>query len=633
MRIVLAQAALALAAIAWAAGGLWPYAGLPLALVMLISGVLRPGPRSTASLPTGTGNGQLLALVRPDVSVSAIAVDEADMGTLEDADGLVALIRVGDVSALLGAAPAPLPPLRALLPPPAPDLPEVCVQLLISTAAAPTTPATAPSAESYRQLTNGRLFAHQRVHIAVRVRRAGGFRRADLAETLLLAVRRISRLVIGAGLAARPLAAQPALTALGEAAQHDPDHPVRATGSGLEVGGRRQAVFRIQVGPELGQLFEWLPMLPAAASTVSLTAQFAGRTKDAHRVRSAAPPAFAEADLGLASASAGGTVASDLSGSAGGGSTAVVERPPVRAELTVRLAAVDEATLAQSVTALQRLAEAAGAQVVPFEGPRLDGLAATLPLGGGAPRDAAVLAGLVAGRDGPSVGGDRLAAATPVVGGDGVMLGVNRHGQPLVVRLFRPEPTRVAVIGGLRCAQMVVLRALAVGGRVLVQSSRPYAWEPLLRALGSVESLGLIPAGRVPEPPPATAMSPQLLVVDVGPVPGRVAPVPESPWRTLLFLRDELTPTDTDLLTRADLTVLQPLTPPVATLAADTLGLGESREWLIHIETAMVAVIANRQTVRWTHLATTPLEHQLIGGPARARPRTRRPRRSQGEMG
>ncbi len=47
----------------------------------------------------------------------------------------------------------------------------------------------------------------------------------------------------------------------------------------------------------------------------------------------------------------------------------------------------------------------------------------------------------------------------------GLVLGLNRDGDPVVVRLFRPEPTRAALIGGLPCAETLVLRALAIGRR------------------------------------------------------------------------------------------------------------------------------------------------------------------------
>nr|BFE64103.1 hypothetical protein GCM10020063_086290 [Dactylosporangium thailandense] len=583
--MALGQGAVALPAVAWALGGR-ALAAIPVALLLLVLALL-PLARHfrRRDLPVGAGPAALLGLVRPGATTSTIDLDGADVGVLEDTDGLAAIIRVGDLSGLVGTALPPLPALSSLLPAPGPDVPEVRVQLLISavTAAAPS---ATPAATSYRQLTTGRVLARQRVLVAVRVRRAGGFRRADLEQSLLVALRRVDRLLARARLPARPLSALSALAAIAEAAQHDPAHAVRETWSGLRLGGLHQAVFRVRRWPEQGPLMSRLLTLPASVTTLSLAAQ---------------------------------PVAS------GSGPPAGADGPPVRAELVVRLATPDAATLTQASTALHRLAESMGAQVARLDGAQLDGLAATLPLGGGAPRDDAVLAGLVAGRDGLAPGGaepvsvsaPRLAAAAPVIGGEGVMLGVNRGGEPMVVRLFRPEPTRATLIGGARCAQVVILRTLATGARVVVQSARPHEWEPFRRSLGNAESLALVPPGRVADPPPATSTCPQLLVVDVGPVPGRATPVPETAWRSILFVRDELTSADVDLLTRSDLALLQPLSPHEAALAGEALGLGVSRDWLTKIGPEMLAVVVSRKTVRWTHLSPTPIELQLTGGPAR----------------
>ena len=83
------------------------------------------------------------------------------------------------------------------------------------------------------------------------------------------------------------------------------------------------------------------------------------------------------------------------------------------------------------------------------------------------------------------------------------MLGVNRHGTPVVIRPFRAEPTRAVLIGGLRCAEMLTLRALALGAHVTVQSTRPDAWSPFLRPRRRADHL--LPAGRPPTGPAPTA--------------------------------------------------------------------------------------------------------------------------------
>ncbi|MFC5000728.1 type VII secretion protein EccE [Dactylosporangium cerinum] len=566
VRIMLAQVAMALLIVAWSVHPAWALAAaMPLALQ------IRP-PRRRGSRPAGD---TLLAAVRPGAVMTSVDIDGVDVGVFEDADGLTATIQVGDLSDLLGDAPPPLPPLSALLPTPAPDLPEVRIQLLVSATVAPGPGAAATaSATSYRQLTDGLVLAHRQVLLSLRIRRAGGYQREDLERSLAAAIRRACRLLGKAGLPARPLSPPSAMAALTEAARHRPDRPIRVTRHGLEVGGLQQAVFRLRRWPRDGPLADRLLVLPCSAVTIALTA--------------------------------------------------TGDEETCRAELTIRLAAPTPLALDQATAALDRVVTALGAEVTRLDSAQLDALAATLPLGGGAPADTAALAGLLTGRDDLTLDGTtaaqvtaaHLASLEPTAGGAGLMLGVNRHGTPVVIRPFRAEPTRAVLIGGLRCAEMLTLRALALGAHVTVRSTRPDAWSPFLRGLGG-EPITLLPADQPLDPSPPTATDPQLLVIDTGPADGRSPAVTEAAWRATLLVRDDLTAADADLLTRADLVLLQPLTPAEATVATEVLGLTESASWLTRIPPEMLGIVVSRRTVRWAHLSPTPVELQLTGGPAR----------------
>jgi hypothetical protein len=283
-------------------------------------------------------------------------------------------------------------------------------------------------------------------------------------------------------------------------------------------------------------------------------------------------------------------------------------------ELVVRLAAVDAAGLSAATQALHRLLSAESASAQRLDGEQLDGLAATLPLGGTLPQSPSAPAHEAGVHPGPHPPppGDIAQLHLPI-GGDGLMIGTNRHGAPVTLRLFRPEPTRLVLIGGVRAAQLLALRAMALGARVVVQTSRPYAWEPFVRGVSTPgETIALIPAGRQVALPPGTQMHPLLLMVDVGPVGSDSG----AGWQATLVVRDELAPADVDTLSRADLVVLQPLRPDEAALAAGTLGLGEAQEWLTRIREDMVGVV-NRRAVRWAMLSATPIERQLVGTPAR----------------
>lgn len=599
-QIVVGQLAVALAIAGLAAGVAWAVPSLLVAFLLLVLAAGRLRRRWTyewlahgtryltrqRALAPGSDAADLLGFVRPAATVTSVEVDGASVGVVEDPLGLSALVEVGDTSALLGDASLTVPALTALLPVHVGRQPRIRIQLLISGVAAPSTDnGSGASATSYRQLTEGRILAQQRVVIAVHARRAGGFADADLHAALIGALRRVRRRLDRDKLPCRPLAAESVLRVIAETAMHDPAHPVRENWTGLEVGGLRQVTFRLSNWPrhsaELARsLLPRLIVLPCSGATVSLTAERAEPT----------------------------TAGEEIHG-----------------ELVIRLAAPTPAALANVVAALRRLLDTTDGTLERLDGAQLDGLGATLPLGGVASAPDAALSGLVVGHEALAVNGSRpaevptgtLAAIRPAVGGEGLMLGLNRAGEPVVVRLFRPEPTRAALIGGLRCAETVVLRALAIGAEVIVLSGRPYRWEPFLRGLSGAEQFTLITSGRILDPAPATSGRPQLLVVDVGPVGATGIPVVESPWRATLLVRDELTPGDLDVLARADLALLQPLAEHEAALAAKAFGLGDSASWLTRIKGDMLGVVVSRKTVRWAQLSSTPIEHQLIGAATR----------------
>ncbi|MGC4756962.1 type VII secretion protein EccE [Micromonospora trifolii] len=512
---------------------------------------------------------ELLDLVAPGTVVRSTELTGGPAAVLEDTTGMVALLELGDPGDLLGDVSQAIPAPAALLPPTGPDQPPLLVQLLLAGAPAPVPSAGGTVGTSYRQLTDGRLAGRERTVVAVRVLRVNGWSEEDLRLVLAGTVRRIVRRL--GPLAARPLGVPAALRVLGELAHHDGE-PVRESWPAIRSGTLVQATFRLVHWPDGGaaagrRLVPRLLALPATATTVSICSGPSPTSMPP------GPPA------------------------AGG----------VPTELTVRLAAATATELAAATEALVRLVTDLGGKLRRLDGAHLSGLAATLPLAltapGAQPRPPAPGA-----RQGPTVDDWELS-----LGDAGLMVGTNRHGRAVTVRLFRPESTRVLLVGGVRAAQLVALRALALGALVVVQTARPRAWEPFIRGVGAPGgTIPLLPPGRAVADGVGTALRPLLLIVDA--VAAEAAPGP--PWRATLVVRDELTPADVDALSRADLALLQPLTPTEATLAGAALGLGGSAEWLTRIREDMVAVV-NRRALRWALLSPTPIEAQLIGPPTR----------------
>ncbi len=516
--------------------------------------------------PMGTAPGALLEFVAPGSRIEQTDLAHDPAAIIVDDQGLAAVLELGDPNGLLAEETVTLPSPAALLPPAGPEHPPCRLQLLLVGAPAPALRAGGGiPANSYRQLTEGRVLGHSRALLAVRVLHAEGWSEDDLRRALSSLVRKLLRRLGPAP--ARPLGEAAALRVIADLAHDDGAGPAQETWPGLRVGSLAQATFRLHRWPDLRietsqRLVSRLLTLPAAATTVA---------------------------LGAGPRSATGT------------DTAI--------DLTVRLAAPDVASLSVATQALRKLLAGEHATARRLDGEHLDGLTATLPLG--IPTEPHL-----PGR--PSTDAVRPAQVDDLqlpIGNAGLMVGNNRKGDPVIARLFRPEQTRALLVGGVRCAQLLALRAMAVGARVVVQTARPQAWEPFIRgAAVPGEAIGIIPPGRAVEIPPGSALHPLLVVVDIGPVGADNRP--GAGWRATLVVRDDFSPADTDVASRADLLLVQPLRPEEATLVGVALGLGEAAKWLTQIRADMVGVI-NRRAVRWVALSQTPIEAQLIGPPIR----------------
>ncbi|BEL10348.1 hypothetical protein Q0Z83_085390 [Actinoplanes sichuanensis] len=267
--------------------------------------------------------------------------------------------------------------------------------------------------------------------------------------------------------------------------------------------------------------------------------------------------------------------------------------------LFVRVAAPDATALDTAVRALRTLLATDRVRLRRLEGAQLPGLAATLPLGGEA------------------VDGKQIGAPELPISPAGLMIGRNQGGGAVLIRLFRPEPTRALLVGGLPGAQLLAFRSMATGARVVVRTTRPHAWEPFARgAAVPGEAITILPPGRPFEAPAGSVRHPTLTVLDTGSAPGGPEPARDAGWQTTLVVRDEFGAPDVPHATEADLVVLQRLTPAEATLLGGTLGLGETASYFPRMRTDMVAVI-NRRAVRWAVFSQTPIEQSLIGEPTR----------------
>jgi hypothetical protein len=104
--------------------------------------------------------------------------------------------------------------------------------------------------------------------------------------------------------------------------------------------------------------------------------------------------------------------------------------------------------------------------------------------------------------------------ATVGVPRSGVLIGVDRMLNPVVLPALGPRPVRLGVLGDQRIAALLAYRLLGVGCVLTVVTAAPARWRGLLRAAGSRAVVGSRTTGwsrRTEEP--------QLLVSDLPTVP------------------------------------------------------------------------------------------------------------------
>ncbi|WP_436524646.1 type VII secretion protein EccE [Actinoplanes sp. HUAS TT8] len=423
-----------------------------------------------ARRPAGT----VFDRVAPGTRVTSIDLPGGPVAVLDDGSGLTVLLEVGDPADLLAGTSHELTAPWEIVAGDNRERPSCRVQLLLSAAPAATA-GTGPIVTSYRALADGRAFGHARAVLAVRVRRDEGGSDVASRRALTGLVRKLTK-----RLTAHPLDRAAAIRTITDFAYGVPAAEVHEEWSSLRVGDLSQTTFH--TSPEAGvtpsaELLTRLLRLPVAATTVALTAEL---------------PESGSAD-------------------------------PLSISLAVRLTASDPAALESAAASVRRLVA-----LRRRDGDHLRGLAATLPLGASG-RPLQEEYGWHPKRASPaSPRFDRLVLPTTW---SGVVVGRNRHGNPLPIRLFRTEPTRMLLVSGLRCAQLLVFRSLAVGARVLVRTRRPREWAAFARGTAADHgTIVLAPPDHPVEPPPGTPLRPLLTILDTGPAVAARPALATSPW-------------------------------------------------------------------------------------------------------
>ena len=200
----------------------------------------------------------------------------------------------------------------------------------------------------------------------------------------------------------------------------------------------------------------------------------------------------------------------------------------------------------------------------------------------------------------------------------GLLLGRTQAGEPLALRLFRPRPTRVVLIGGAWPAKLVVFRALCFGARAVVHTDHPAGWLSLgQRATGRTDRVAVLAPGS-PVSMTASADSPILRFADSDQMPEQELPA----WTTRMLVLPAGSP---DLVTRlrdADILLLERLSPGGAAALAPVLGLSpRTRDTLQVLHDDMLAVLTrvtgHGSAVQYAWLRPSRTELETLGDPRR----------------
>lgn len=206
------------------------------------------------------------------------------------------------------------------------------------------------------------------------------------------------------------------------------------------------------------------------------------------------------------------------------------------------------------------------------------------------------------------------AAVTLRTGGSGVVLGRDGTGALATVSLFRPEPTTGVLVGGLPLAQLLAFRCLAVGAVVVVETSRPAAWQDFVHlSAGQTGSISTV--ARALDDVAGTVDRPRLLLVDAE-TPASAEPHRPTGWSTVVTAHDQLSQWSAPLLAGSDLALLQSLTSAEARTAASTLNLPDAARDMAGRPPGSV-VVASRAGWRTVQVETTDVERWLVGDLAR----------------
>lgn len=213
-----------------------------------------------------------------------------------------------------------------------------------------------------------------------------------------------------------------------------------------------------------------------------------------------------------------------------------------------------------------------------------------------------------------------LRALTVTLFDTGLLLGVDQQRRPVAVDVFRPEPTKVALIGGAWLSRILVLRALALGARVAILTAAPDKWAGFGEwAVGGTSRLVVLPLDKRIKPKHlgsvASAQEPVLLLYEADTLPPP-APAELGPWQAQVTVLSQLTGYGLPVVQEATMVIAQRLARPEAEILTSALWLEERTTYGLQVLDDDVVGVLRTGEERYARVRPTPIE-QDFGRPRR----------------
>ncbi|WP_344313376.1 hypothetical protein [Fodinicola feengrottensis] len=198
----------------------------------------------------------------------------------------------------------------------------------------------------------------------------------------------------------------------------------------------------------------------------------------------------------------------------------------------------------------------------------------------------------------------------------GVILGADVESRPVAIRLFREQSTRLTLIGGLWVTRLMLLRALGVGARIVIQTQRPGAWQGWGKwATGFDDRVEVVQTAPMAVAP-GSASAPVLVVNDSGPSPAPLASG-LGPWQTRLTVLPELSAFGFGAVADSDLVLMQRLSPAESSAAGAVLRLTSQTAGLMQAMHDDMLALLGGGADRYLWVNATPIEREAFGPPRR----------------